>query len=279
MKNHATYTLQFKMKNSSYTKYHKNEKLARIYINGDKTNYFVCSDGNVYSKNNCKKNQLKKLSANRLKNSSGNSYFVVHLSVKNKSYTILLHRLVALAFIPNPDNKPEVNHKDGDKSRNMAFNLEWCTESENLIHAYKTGLKTVKTGENSHKSKISEKTAIRICELLEDNILTLKEISDETSCSKSTIRNILNKKSWLEVSSRYDISRYNVRESTNGNKRMTESLAINICEDISSGEYTLREISSKYHIPYGRVNDIKQRNTWQRVSKDYDFSNYKKHKI
>lgn len=51
-----------------------------------------------------------------------------------------IHRLVASAFIPNPDNLPVVNHLDGDKANNNVFNLEWCSNFENNLHAYKTGL-------------------------------------------------------------------------------------------------------------------------------------------
>jgi len=67
-------------------------------------------------------------------------YFNVCLCNQGSKNMISVHRVIALTFIPNPDNKPEVNHKDGNKTNNEVSNLEWCTGSENMNHAYRTGL-------------------------------------------------------------------------------------------------------------------------------------------
>jgi hypothetical protein len=68
-------------------------------------------------------------------------YYRVTLSKENKIKTYLVHRIVALHFIDNTENKLEVNHVDGDKQNNKADNLEWMTRSENMYHAFNTGLK------------------------------------------------------------------------------------------------------------------------------------------
>lgn len=76
----------------------------------------------------------------QLKPWMGFGYKVVRLSIHNKSHDEFVHRLVAKTFVPNADNKPQVNHKDGNKLNNAASNLEWVTQSENATHAYKNGL-------------------------------------------------------------------------------------------------------------------------------------------
>lgn len=67
-------------------------------------------------------------------------YFYHSLCKEGKSRTVRIHRIVAKEFVPNPLNYNEVNHIDGNKENNIATNLEWCTRSHNMKHAYKAGL-------------------------------------------------------------------------------------------------------------------------------------------
>lgn len=71
------------------------------------------------------------------KHRAGQGYLRAVLCVDGKSHHLYIHRLVADAFIPNPDGKPEVNHKDGNKHNNIVSNLEWVTKSENGLHSYR----------------------------------------------------------------------------------------------------------------------------------------------
>lgn len=83
-------------------------------------------------------------------------YYFVRLSKNGKVRNIKIARLIAQAFIPNPESKSEVNHINGIKTDDRMKNLEWCTASENQKHAYKMGLKS-QEGEKNSCSKLNEK--------------------------------------------------------------------------------------------------------------------------
>lgn len=86
--------------------------------------------------------RLWRLGPKPIKQSIGTKgYLKVCLSYDNKNYNRDIHRLVALAFVPNTNNKPQVNHIDGDKRNNIYTNLEWCTAAENMRHASDIGLR------------------------------------------------------------------------------------------------------------------------------------------
>ena len=83
-------------------------------------------------------------------------YISVPLSKNSQKKTHQIHRLVALQFVPNPHNKPCVNHKDGNRKNNAATNLEWVTYSENNLHAYRTlgRAPVIVPRERNHNTKI-----------------------------------------------------------------------------------------------------------------------------
>ena len=95
--------------------------------------YYVTEDGRVYSLASNKWVKICKHNGGK----TSNKYRYVALYHNGKHKHALVHRLVAQAFIPNPDNLPEVNHKDLDKSNNHVSNLEWCTHAENVEHYHK----------------------------------------------------------------------------------------------------------------------------------------------
>lgn len=115
------------------------------------------------------------------KHSTKGGYYEVCLWRENKSKNFKLHRLVATAFIPNPENKPEVNHKDGDKSNNCVNNLEWVTSKENITHAWNNNL----VNSNHRKSPIKWNET-GVC------YESVVAASKETGCDRSSIFKVLN---------------------------------------------------------------------------------------
>lgn len=118
-----------------------------VWVEGYEGEYSVTNMGNVYS---YKYGGKRPLSANVYETSTA-KYKSVTLSRDNIGTVAYVHRLVAKAFIENPENKAEVNHIDSNKLNNHYENLEWNTPSENITHAWNTGLRKINRDEQKER--------------------------------------------------------------------------------------------------------------------------------
>jgi hypothetical protein len=108
-----------------------------------------------------------------------------------------VHRLVVIHFLPPQDNKPWVNHKDGNKINNRVDNLEWSTPSENNKHAYDTGLKISLKGIQTHSNKLTEQQVIDIRTTLSH--ITQKEIGKMFGINPATVSRIRTRQMWKHI--------------------------------------------------------------------------------
>jgi hypothetical protein len=118
------------------------------------------------------------------------------LNRKNRN----VHRVIAETFIPNPDNLPCVNHKDGNKLNNSVDNLEWCTHSENTSHAYREGLEKKQTGEEHHNHKLTWADVHYIRDVYEkgNRIYGSAALGRLFGVDKSTVSAIVHNETWRE---------------------------------------------------------------------------------
>lgn len=128
-------------------------------------------------------------------------YLTCALTKKNKMKTITIHRLVAIHFIPNPENKPEVNHdtETGDKTKNMFWLLKWATTKENSEHAWKNGLIVGRKGMKHPISKLTDKEVLEIRSKYIPRIYTLKMLSEEYGIKRTSLSYIIKRKTWKHI--------------------------------------------------------------------------------
>ena len=146
-------------------------------IPGYESFYQVSNLGNVRS--------IRFNKVRNMKSWDSHGYRAVELCINNNRYIVGVHQLVALAFIPNPENKPEVNHKDRNRSNNNVENLEWVTQSENIAHAYRNGVKPRPTYQNQPLQK-------EILDIIENKkYFSIREASRQTEHKRDTIKRSL----------------------------------------------------------------------------------------
>ena len=166
-------------------------------IKGFEGLYDISNKGRVRSWINKAGNKMKDPYIRKMRKNYG--YVYCNLKKGDKYYAKRVHRLIAIEFIPNPQNKPCVNHKNGIKDDNRIENLEWVTHRENDIHAFKTGLRESVKGEDNGHSKITEKDVIEIRDLCSNSSLTQREIGIKFGISQPVVSEIHNRRYWSHV--------------------------------------------------------------------------------
>jgi hypothetical protein len=151
--------------------------------------YLISNLGTVFSK---KRNRILKGTINFY------GYHKYWLRTVDNSYKIFsVHTLVALHFIENPLGYTEINHKDGNKLNNAVENLEWCSRSHNVKHAYDIGIKPRLIGEKNVRSKITSEIVNRI---REDSLaMSVTNVSKKYNLSESYTLKIIKKRAWKHI--------------------------------------------------------------------------------
>ena len=159
-------------------------------------------------------------------------YQIVRLTIGKNQFNQSIHRLVAIAFIPNPENKPQVNHINGKKTLNWVGNLEWNTCKENIDHAVKNGLIYRGLGELANGSIYKDEDIHLVCKLLETGKFLNTEIAKATGVDVSVISKVKCRDCWTHISSQYNIPAP-IRNATGENaaaSKYTNEQIHNVCK-------------------------------------------------
>lgn len=166
-----------------------------LVYNGEQFERFeVSTDGQI---RNVKTARIYKTYINH----EGYKQICVSLGSRNKKRVFKIHKAIAETFIPNLDNKPVVNHKDGNKQNNYVANLEWTTCSENVRHAYDNGLAKAKQGVDNPWAKLTNEDVVYIREhyVPYDSLYGARALGRKFNVNKNTIRDVANGKSYVNV--------------------------------------------------------------------------------
>ena len=168
-------------------------KVNKKLVKGYEDNYYL--DPDTMQVINKKTGRPLKVQYNK------DGYPEVQLWKNNKRKHKSMHRLFAEAYIPNPDSLPMINHKDEGTIDYSLDNLEWCTHSENTIHAYQTGLEQKYCGENHHSHKLTKEDVEYIKQkyIKRDSEFGAVALANKFGVDRTTIHDIIRGKTWREV--------------------------------------------------------------------------------
>lgn len=170
-------------------------------VKGFEQGYQISNLGRIKSKSRIVNYGIKKAlrPSKILKTRKGKTgYYYTVFSLGKIRKTVKPHRLVAEHFISNPENKPQVNHKDGDKSNNIISNLEWNTAKENVKHAYNNGLSKGVRGEKSHYSKLKKHQVEEIRKKYHKGDISQSNLGKQYNVSQGQIYRIVNNLNWTK---------------------------------------------------------------------------------
>jgi hypothetical protein len=153
--------------------------------------YFCNINGDFYSYPKKTRKGIRKMKPIKYPKSG---YLNIDLCKDGKVKKHLTHRLIAEAFIVNPENKPQVNHINGIKTDNRVENLEWNTRSENQLHSIRVGLRSAK-GEKNSQSKLNKDSVI----LIYNDNRQYKFIAEDFNVCVATISGIKNQRTWSHI--------------------------------------------------------------------------------
>lgn len=218
----------------------------------EKTNsvYGVSKDGSVYNVN----------TDTLLKTHMRGKYPGVQFGKGDTRCSYLVHRLVALSWVPNPDKKPEVHHKDRNKLNYHYSNLQWVTREEHTEHTERL------VGEANQQTTLTEAQVIEICNLLIDGLRNI-DLARKYNVSKGVIARIKTKRSWNYITDTYN---FDVKPVS---KRLSEDTIQWICSELQRG-VTMKQvvsISRNKSVIYDTVRKIYHRKTYLSISKNYTW--------
>ncbi len=229
---------------------HNIEKQMEIWAHILGTFYYVSNEGRVKSCMYDKEVILKTCD-------DGHGYEKCTLWISGKQYAFKVHRLVAREFLANPENKRDVNHKDGNKRNNLIANLEWNTPLENITHAYDNGLLCI--GSEHPSAKLNEQD-VEAIKLAFTNGATNVALGALYGVARGTIAKVRQKKTWRHV--RPDLE-FSADDSPNKKPQKLTGDDIPGIRSLYASGVSLAEIGRKYSVHSGTIHGIVAGYTWK----------------